>query len=98
MISGTKHHGWEVDWWALGVTLCELLIGHAPFSRSADENPKETVVRKRILTEEPNLLGLRAINGTNDSSTERFIRALLIKDPTQRLGKMNNAVHSPIFI
>lgn len=91
MISGSKQHSYEVDWWALGITLSELLIGHSPFLKSSSENPAEAVVCRRILHKEPDLTEIRSMDRTNaNSPIERFIQALLIKDPTQRLGKSMN--------
>lgn len=88
MISGSKEHSYEVDWWTLGITMSELLIGHSPFLQTANENPSETEICRRILNNEPDLIKIRLLNGTNWSAIERFIGALLIKDPAQRLGKL----------
>lgn len=88
MLSGSKSHSFEVDWWTLGITMAELLIGHSPFLRSADENPVELEVCRRILDTEPDLTQIRLMVGTNDSAIERFIQALLIKDPAKRLGML----------
>lgn len=88
MLSGSKSHSFEVDWWTLGITMAELLIGHSPFLRSADENPAELEICRRILDTEPDLMEIRMMDGTNDSAMERFIQALLIKDPAKRLGRL----------
>lgn len=69
--------------------MSELLIGHSPFLRTANENPTETEICRRILENEPDLVKIRLLNGENMSAIERFIQSLLIKDPTQRLGKLN---------
>lgn len=88
MISGSKEHSYEVDWWTLGITLSELLIGHSPFLQAANEKISETEMCKRILNKEPDLTKLRSINGgANITPIKRFIQAVLIKDPAQRLGK-----------
>lgn len=97
MISGSKEHSYEVDWWACGIAICELLFGHSPFLRTANENAKEPEMCNRILNEEPNLSEIRLISGSNISKLEIFIKALLVKDPKQRLGKQGYSSASSSF-
>lgn len=71
--------------------MSELLIGHSPFLKSAHETPTEAEVCRRVLYKEPDLTEIRSMNRTNaNPAIERFIQGLLIKDPTQRLGKPMN--------
>lgn len=93
MLSGTGQHSYEVDWWALGITMSELLIGHSPFCKSSAENPTEKVAGRRILCNKPDLSELRINHNNADSPVECFIRALLVKDPAKRLGNSTHAFH-----
>ncbi|PRQ25413.1 putative protein kinase AGC-RSK-2 family [Rosa chinensis] len=69
-----KGHGFEVDWWSLGVLLYEMLYGTTPFRGS---NRKETFYR--ILTKAPELTG-------EATPLRDLIKNLLEKDPKQRIG------------
>ncbi|KAI3461820.1 hypothetical protein Pfo_018483 [Paulownia fortunei] len=66
-------HDFAVDWWCLGVVLCEMLYGTTPF-RGA--NRKETF--HRIITKEPHLTG--ELTPLRD-----LIGKLLEKDPKKRI-------------
>ncbi|XP_050364313.1 serine/threonine-protein kinase OXI1-like [Argentina anserina] len=72
IISATGH-GFEVDWWSLGVLLYEMLYGTTPFR---GVNRKETFYR--ILTKSPELTG-------EATPLRDLIRKLLEKDPRQRI-------------
>ncbi|XP_058743475.1 serine/threonine-protein kinase OXI1-like [Vicia villosa] len=68
-----KGHGFEVDWWSLGVVLHEMLYGTTPFNGT---NRKETFYR--ILSKEPELTGEK-------TALRDLIRRLLEKDPDRRI-------------
>lgn len=68
-----KGHGFEVDWWSLGVVLYEMLYGTTPFNGT---NRKETFYR--ILSKEPELTGEK-------TALRDLIRRLLEKDPDRRI-------------
>ncbi|KAL5062965.1 hypothetical protein RYX36_024702 [Vicia faba] len=68
-----KGHGFEVDWWSLGVVLHEMLYGTTPFNGT---NRKETFYR--ILSKEPELTGEK-------TALRDLIRKLLEKDPDRRI-------------
>jgi serine/threonine protein kinase len=68
-----KGHGFEVDWWSLGVVLYEMLYGTTPFNGI---NRKETFYR--ILSKEPELTGEK-------TALRDLIRRLLEKDPNRRI-------------
>ena len=69
-----------VDWWSLGVLSYELMTGTSPFSSENAEENTQTEVSRRILKTDPKL--------PNSLSPEMkdFIRRLMIKDPSKRLG------------
>ncbi|KAK9944663.1 hypothetical protein M0R45_010223 [Rubus argutus] len=73
-IISANGHGFEVDWWSLGVLLYEMLYGTTPFRGT---NRKETFYR--ILTQAPVLTG-------ETTPLRDLIRKLLEKDPKQRIG------------
>ena len=70
-----KPYSYEVDWWALGVLLCEMLTGVTPFD---GENRKQMF--ESIANDEP------TIPFGTDEDAASLIKWLLTKDPTQRPG------------
>jgi len=74
-IIARRPYSYGVDWWALGVLLCEMLTGVTPF---ASENKKELF--DAIENEEP------AIPSDIDENAESLIAWLLTKDPAERPG------------
>jgi len=74
-----KGHGKEVDWWALGVLIFEMLAGYPPFY---DENPFG--IYEKIL------LGRIAFPSHFDSAARDIIKRLLSADRTRRLGNLKD--------
>jgi len=74
-----KGHGTEVDWWALGILVFEMLAGYPPFY---DENPFG--IYEKIL------LGRIAFPSHIDSSARDLIKKLLASDRTRRLGNLKD--------
>eukprot|EP00584_Thalassiosira_punctigera_P009212 CAMPEP_0172534196 /NCGR_PEP_ID=MMETSP1067-20121228/6645_1 /TAXON_ID=265564 ORGANISM="Thalassiosira punctigera, Strain Tpunct2005C2" /NCGR_SAMPLE_ID=MMETSP1067 /ASSEMBLY_ACC=CAM_ASM_000444 /LENGTH=703 /DNA_ID=CAMNT_0013318959 /DNA_START=140 /DNA_END=2251 /DNA_ORIENTATION=+ len=78
LIRGTGYN-WAVDYWALGVLLYELHSGSAPF-----QSYDPTGTAKKILKGSVNF------PSKFSSQMRQVIKALLMKDPTRRLGCMND--------
>mmetsp|Transcript_14357 Transcript_14357/g.30573 ORF Transcript_14357/g.30573 Transcript_14357/m.30573 type:complete len:279 (+) Transcript_14357:1222-2058(+) len=78
LIRGTGYN-WAVDYWALGVLLYELHSGSAPF-----QSYDPTGTAKKILKGKVNF------PSKFSSPIQQAIKALLTKDPTRRLGCMND--------
>lgn len=74
-----KGYGKEVDWWALGVLIYEMLSGLPPFW---DED--EEYMQKKIISAPLKL------HKYFSAEAKDFIRQLLNRDPEQRLGSGNN--------
>ncbi|KAM0937260.1 putative protein kinase AGC-RSK-2 family [Dioscorea sansibarensis] len=77
-------HGCQVDWWAYGVFLYELLYGRTPFAGPTNDSTLRNIVRQTLtFPVEPSPL---------DSTSHRdLISRLLVKDPSQRLGSRRGA-------
>ncbi|KAK3240854.1 hypothetical protein CYMTET_49339 [Cymbomonas tetramitiformis] len=73
-----KGHGTEVDLWALGVLIYEILCGFAPFTPPFGNDTGATY--KAILS------GQFTIPSEISADGRDVIRRLLVKDPTARLG------------
>ncbi|KAL1919468.1 uncharacterized protein VTP21DRAFT_2161 [Calcarisporiella thermophila] len=72
----SKGHGKEVDWWALGVLIFEMLAGHPPFF---DENPFENYAKI--------LAGHINFPDYFDPLARDLITRILELDHTKRLGR-----------
>lgn len=70
-------HSYEVDFWALGIVLYEMLIGLPPFSGKTT-NEINVQIKKYNL----NFYGI-------DILAENLIRKLLVVDPKKRMGRKN---------
>eukprot|EP00270_Netrium_digitus_P005956 TRINITY_DN1803_c0_g1_i3.p1 TRINITY_DN1803_c0_g1~~TRINITY_DN1803_c0_g1_i3.p1 ORF type:complete len:952 (+),score=329.11 TRINITY_DN1803_c0_g1_i3:111-2966(+) len=76
VISGTGHSS-PVDWWALGIFIHEMLFGRTPFRGRNRQKTFTNVLTKELSFPE---------NPPVSESAKALIRALLEKDPKQRLG------------
>merc|ERR1719197_106224 len=72
-----KGYSFEVDWWALGILVFEMLAGYPPFY---DENPFG--IYEKIL------LGRLVFPAHFDSASRDLIKKLLTADRTKRLGNL----------
>ena len=79
---GHQKSGYEVDWWALGILLYEMVYGKTPF-RGA--NSSETFAN--ILHRDVELRGL-----SDDPALRDLIMKLLVKKPEARLGSGGGAM------
>ena len=67
----------DADWWSYGIILYELLYGIPPFYNDDDNN-----IRDQIKKNELRFPKTPSVN----KNTKDFIKKLLIKNPTNRLG------------
>jgi serine/threonine protein kinase len=64
-----------VDWWALGILACQLIAGELPYRHMNPQKLFQAILNRPIKLP-PSL----------DEPAASFIRQLLVKDPTLRLG------------
>jgi len=75
-------HSSPVDWWELGIFLYELMYGFTPFRGAHREQTFENVLhRALVFPEEPVI----------SAAAAELVRALLIRDPSRRLGAIGGA-------
>eukprot|EP00339_Tiarina_fusa_P014516 CAMPEP_0117022890 /NCGR_PEP_ID=MMETSP0472-20121206/17140_1 /TAXON_ID=693140 ORGANISM="Tiarina fusus, Strain LIS" /NCGR_SAMPLE_ID=MMETSP0472 /ASSEMBLY_ACC=CAM_ASM_000603 /LENGTH=424 /DNA_ID=CAMNT_0004728851 /DNA_START=124 /DNA_END=1398 /DNA_ORIENTATION=+ len=79
IITGSGH-GKAVDWWSLGILICDTLTGNPPF-RSKNRNALQKLILKGKF-KLPNYLSNQA---------RSLIRSLLKQDPEKRLGGVRGA-------
>lgn len=75
-----RGHGQGMDWWSLGVLLCEMVTGKHPF-RGASHF---ATLRNIVSASAPRLQGLSA-------PARSLCAQLLVKDPERRLGARGGA-------
>lgn len=75
-----KKHTYTCDYWSLGCMIYEFLIGIPPFHADTEEETFKNILRGHI--------DLSSDVGIEDFSDDAIdiIKALLVTDPTQRLG------------
>ena len=71
----SKGHGLEVDWWALGILLFEMVTGSLPFTGSSTME-----IYRKIL------LGRFTIPSCIDTAISSLIIGLLEQNPSKRIG------------
>ncbi|XP_022664122.1 uncharacterized protein LOC111251638 isoform X2 [Varroa destructor] len=71
-------YGRALDWWALGCVVFKITTGRLPFHGDDAE------LKRRICETDPEWSSQRCSDV--DSTCQEFINALMIKDPTKRLG------------
>ncbi|XP_041433799.1 protein kinase C delta type [Xenopus laevis] len=86
VLQGQRYNA-AVDWWALGIIMCQMASGDSPFYEG---NDREKVISS-IINDEP-----RIPRWLNDDLKD-LLRKLLEKDPNQRLGAHGNIKYHPYF-
>uniref|UniRef100_A0AC35TS76 Aurora kinase n=1 Tax=Rhabditophanes sp. KR3021 TaxID=114890 RepID=A0AC35TS76_9BILA len=76
MLKNKRNYTKEVDNWALGILLYEMLIGHAPFSATEGKENFSRIVRDQAVELPPDM----------DPDAVVLIEGLLQKDATKRLN------------
>lgn len=79
-----KGHGKAIDWWGLGILIYELLYGWPPFY---DKNGKDMI--RKVLEEEPKFP--KVLREMPHEAMD-IVKALLIKNPEERLGISGNGI------
>ena len=80
-IISSKGHSKEVDWWALGIVMHEMLAGYPPyFAKEAFEIYKK-VTNPAVVLEFPQHF---------DQHAKDHIKKLLVKDRAKRIGSSKN--------
>ena len=75
-------HGYEVDWWQLGIFFYDILFGKTPF-----HNPSPFVLYERIMSHEVDLQGIE------DENLKDLVGKLLEKQPERRLNEAGIQSH-----
>lgn len=81
-----QSHDKNVDWWALGILIYELLAGIPPFYNKDTNTMFMNIQQGDILWPDMQENGFQFSKDATD-----LIRKLLNRDPTKRLGAINDA-------
>lgn len=84
-------HGKEVDYWAMGIILFELLTGRKPYEQTSSNDIIEDIINEEI--EWPKVVPRKQLNSKENKndvviSEEAYelMKGLLQKNPKERLG------------
>lgn len=78
-------HGGEVDWWAFGVFVYELLYGRTPFKGGSKEATLKNIAAGGVRFPEETA-AMPAGEEEEMADARDLIRRLLVRDPRRRLG------------
>lgn len=78
----TKGYSFSVDWWALGVMLFEMTVGHAPFQAEQESKLYEYIIRGKF-----------ACPDHMSCDVRHLVEGLIQTDLTQRLGCLRAGVN-----
>ena len=81
----TQGHDKSIDYWAYGILLYELLVGHTPFESSNQQRTFEKIVHSQKHLQFP--------SSSFDSHARSLIRKLLTPNPSLRLGALQNGIN-----
>ena len=78
-----QKYGKEMDWWAVGVIIFELMFGNVPFfSKQGLNKMEKKIIAAKVIF--PNRAKYPELQYSDD--VEDLIRSLLVKDQKSRLG------------
>lgn len=75
-------HGPEVDWWSFGILVHELVFGFTPFRGAHRDATFSNILRKPLSFPQ---------NPEVSEECKDLIQALLVRDPSKRLGAKGGA-------
>lgn len=89
IVTRSKSHNFEVDWWTLGILMYELYYGKTPFLASSREEIIKNIKYKEFEFPEDEE---EDEDNKNLRHFKSLVKKLLQKDPKKRLGhsKKNN--------
>ena len=87
-IVANKGHGLPVDWWALGILIFEMILGHTPFRpREPMDTFRQIIAGKYVFPK-----------STPSRKGKDFVAGLLTNDPALRFGACpSDVLNSPFF-
>lgn len=77
----SNSHSFGVDWWTLGILVYELCTGRPPFFNQNHKKLGSLITKGSIIFPDPVKHNIQMTDNIKD-----FIRKLLDKDPSKRLG------------
>ncbi|KAH7565086.1 hypothetical protein JRO89_XS09G0130400 [Xanthoceras sorbifolium] len=91
MISGLGH-GSEVDWWAFGVFLYELLYGKTPFKGENNKSTLKNILKQPLIFPETTYSRNAKQYCEEMEKANDLIRKLVVKNPKKRMGSFWGSV------
>lgn len=82
-VAAGEPHGSEVDWWAFGIFLYEMVYGFTPFAGANKRETLRNIVQKPLKFPEADV---SSAEYSAECAARSLICGLLVKDPRQRMG------------